>query len=98
MIISLLLVTQCRKLPSEKKSTLGYSGTVKVLMVSFMSRSGLDRMTTKKRANRALSSLTGATPLDVLFFFVCQADCCHDLRFAFFMGLQTLNLASTIFS
>ena len=37
------------------------------------------------------------TPLDVLFFFVCQADC-HDLRFAFFMGLQTLNLASTILS
>ena len=97
MIIGLLLVTQFRKLPSEKKSTLGYSGNLKVLMVSFMSRSGLDRMTTKKRAKRAPSSFTGATPLDVLFFFVCQADC-HDLRFAFFMALQTLNLASTILS
>ena len=53
MIIGLLLVTQFRKLPSEKKSTLGYSGNLKVLMVSFMSRSGLDRMSTKKRAKRA---------------------------------------------
>ena len=74
MIISLLLVTQCRKLPSEKRSTLDYSVNLKVLMVSFILRSGLDRMTTKKRAKRALSSFTGATPLDVLFFFVCQAD------------------------
>ena len=74
MIISLLLVTQCRKLPSEKRSTLDYSVNLKVLMVSFILRSVLDRMTTKKRAKRALSSFTGATPLDVLFFFVCQAD------------------------
>ena len=56
MFISLLLVAQCRKVPSEKKSALGYSANSKVLMVSFVSRSGLERMTTKKRAKRALSS------------------------------------------
>ena len=49
MFISLLLVAQSRKLPSEKKSALGYSANSKVLMVSFMSRSGLERMTTKVR-------------------------------------------------
>ena len=67
MFINLLLVAQCRKLPSEKKSALGYSANSKVLMVSFMSRSGLERMTTKKRAKRALSSFKGATPQVVLF-------------------------------
>ena len=96
MFISLFLVVQCRKLPSEKKSALGYSANSKVLMVSLMSRSGLERMTTKKRAKRALSSFKGATPQVVLFFFVCQADF-HYFRFAFFMG-QTLSLASTILS
>ena len=97
MFISLLLVAQCRKLPSEKKSALGYPANSKVLMVSLMSRSGLERMTTKKRAKRALSSFKGATPQVVLFLFFCQADF-HVFRFAFFMRLQTLNLASTILS
>ena len=50
---------------------LGYSANSNVLMVSFMSRSGLERMTTKKRAKRALSSFKGATPLVVLFFLFC---------------------------
>ena len=97
MFISLLLVAQCHKQPSEKKSSLGYPANSKVLMVSFMSRPGLERMTTKKRAKRALSSFKGVTPQVVLFFFVCQADF-HDFRFAFFMGLETLKLASTILS
>ena len=97
MFISLLLVAQSRKLPSEKKSALGYSANSKVLMVSFMSRSGLERMTTKRRAKRALSSFKGAMPQVVSLLFVWQADF-HDFRFAFFMGLQTLNLALTILS
>ena len=45
MLISLLMATQCSKLPSEEKSLLGNSAILKVLMV----RSGLVRMTTKKR-------------------------------------------------
>ena len=68
MFIRLLLVAQCHKLPSERKSALGYSANSKVLMVSFMSRSGLERMTTKKRTKRALSSFKTATPQVVLFF------------------------------
>ena len=34
MLISLLMATQCSKLPSEEKSVLGNSAILKVLMVS----------------------------------------------------------------
>ena len=82
MFISLLFAMQCRKLSSEKKRALGYSANSNLLMVSVTSRSGLERMTTKKLAKRALSSFEGATPLVVLFITVCETDF-HNLRFAF---------------
>ena len=85
MLISLLLATQCSKLPSEEKSVLGNSAILKVPMVSSMWRSGLERMTTKKRVRWALSAFKDAMPLVVLFFFVYQANF-HALRCAFFMG------------
>ena len=85
MLISLLLATHCSKLPSEGKIVLGNSANLKVLMVSSMWRPGLERMTTKKRVKRALSSFKGAIPLVALFFFVCQANF-HDLKCAFFTG------------
>ena len=83
MFISLPLVSQCYKLPSEKKSALGYSANAKVLMVSIMSRSGLERMTTKKRAKRPLSSFTGATPeVSSFSLFAKQTSMTLDLPFS----------------
>lgn len=68
--------------------------TLKVLMVSSMWRSGLERITTKKRVKRALSSFKGAIPLVLLFFFVFQANF-HDLRCAFFLGPRRFLLEQT---
>ena len=92
MLISLLLATQCSKLPSEEKSVLGNSAILKVLMVSSMWRSGLERMTTKKGVKWALSSFKGAMPLVVLFFlFAKQTSMPWDVPFSWGLDVFFLN-------
>lgn len=96
-LISLLLPTQSRKSPSELNSALGNAANSNSQMLSLRLISGLKRTTTRKRANKALSSFRATTPDHGLLFFF-SVVVFQVWRLAFFIGLQTLGLRSTILS
>jgi hypothetical protein len=57
-------------------------------MISLTSKSGLERMTTRKRAKRAMSSFKALRPLAVFFFSLADfrffTNACHGLDYSLF--------------